>query len=284
MPRLSKLALVAVPVLAVAGIGAAWVLRGAHGDSVATRQLLDHYCVDCHNPIDLTADLAIDPKSVDAVGAHAEQWEKVVRKLRAETMPPDDPRPAHDGYVTAASYLEKELDANAAAKPNAGDIPLFRRLTRTEYRNSIRDLLALDHLPSELDFELLLPADNASSGFDNIADLLFVSPVVLERYVTTAQKLARLAVGDPRMPVTVNIYKLSEQQPQDERVDALPFGTRGGLGTEMYFPLDAEYTVEVETASAAREEQEVLAVSAPEGVREEVAEELSPVMRGSSGA
>ncbi|HZF29278.1 MAG TPA: DUF1592 domain-containing protein [Gammaproteobacteria bacterium] len=253
----AKLLLTTLPVLALAGIAAGWWTLRGHGGRVATRDLLSHYCVDCHNPVDLTADLAIDPKSIDAVGARPEQWEKVVRKLRAETMPPDDPRPAHEGYVQAAAFLEQELDANAAARPNAGDVPLFRRLTRTEYRNAIRDLLALDHLPSELDFELLLPADNASSGFDNIADLLFVSPVVLERYVTAAQKLARLAVGDMRMPVTVNIHKLSEQLPQDERVEGLSFGTRGGLATEMYFPLDADYTVDVETASGTREEHEI---------------------------
>ena len=136
-------------------------------------------------------------------------------------------------------------------------MPLFRRLTRTEYQNAIRDLLALDHLPTELDFELLLPADNASSGFDNIAELLFVSPVVMERYIATAQKLARLAVGDMRTPVMVNILKLSEQLPQDERLDALSFGTRGGLAVESYFPLDAEYTFEIETASGAREQHEI---------------------------
>ncbi|HEX5045610.1 MAG TPA: DUF1592 domain-containing protein [Gammaproteobacteria bacterium] len=254
--RPAKLLAIGVPVVALAGAAGWWALH-AHGGRVATRDFLAHYCVDCHNPIDLTADLAIDPKSVDAVGDRAEQWEKIVRKLRAETMPPDDPRPAHDAYVEAAAFLEGELDASAAARPNAGDVPLFRRLTRTEYRNAIRDLLALDHLPSELDFELLLPADNASSGFDNIADLLFVSPVVLERYVTAAQKLARVAVGDMRMPVTVNIHKLSEQMPQDERAEGLSFGTRGGLAVEMYFPLDAEYTVEVETAAAARDEQEI---------------------------
>jgi hypothetical protein len=133
------------------------------------------------------------------------------------------------------AFLERELDAAATERPNAGDVPLFRRLTRTEYENSIRDLLALDHLPAELDYELLLPADNASSGFDNIADLLFVSPVVMERYIGAAQKLARIAVGDMRTPVLVNIYKLSEQLPQDERVEGLSFGTRGGLATEMYF-------------------------------------------------
>src|SRR3970040_426351 len=113
-----------------------------------------------------------------------------------------------------------------------------------------RALSPLDHMPSELDFELLLPADNASSGFDNIADLLFVSPPVMERYIAAAQKIARLAVGDMRAPVMVNIHKLSEQLPQDARVDGLSFGTRGGLAVQSYFPLDAQYTVDVETASA----------------------------------
>ena len=131
-------------------------------------------------------------------------------------------------------------------------MPAFRRLTRTEYRNAIRDLLALDGLPAELDFELLLPADNAASGFDNIADLLFVSPVVMERYIAAAQKIARLAVGDLRAPVMVNIHQLSEQLPQDERIDGLSFGTRGGLGVRTYLPLDAEYVVEIETAAAVR--------------------------------
>ena len=257
MSRVAKRLLIVVPILVIAGFGASWWVLQAHATRNASRELLSHYCIDCHNPVDLTANLVIDPGSLDGVGAHAEQWEKVVRKLRAESMPPDNPRPPHDDYVKAAAFLEGQLDAAATTQPNAGDVPLFRRLTRTEYENAIRDLLALDHLPSELDFELLLPADNASSGFDNIAELLFVSPVVMERYIATAQKLARLAVGDMRTPVMVNILKLSEQLPQDERLDALSFGTRGGLAVESYFPLDAEYTFEIETASGAREEQEI---------------------------
>ena len=257
MSRVAKRLLIVVPALVIAGFAASWWALQVHASRNATSDLLAHYCVDCHNPVDLTANLVIDPASLGGVGGHAEQWEKVVRKLRAESMPPDNPRPPPDDYAKAAAFLEGELDAAAAAQPNAGDVPLFRRLTRTEYENAIRDLLALDHLPSELDFELLLPADNASSGFDNIADLLFVSPVVMERYIATAQKLARLAVGDMRAPVMVNILKLSEQLPQDERLDALSFGTRGGLAVESYFPLDAEYTVEIETASGARGEHEI---------------------------
>jgi hypothetical protein len=246
--------------LACAGVAvaatAAWLaLRDSR--RAGTEELLARYCVECHNPVELTAGLAIDPKSLDAVGEHAEHWEKVVRKLRAESMPPDDPRPTPERYAAAAAWLEARLDAAAAERPNAGAVPLFRRLTRTEYRNAVRDLLGVDHMPSELDFELLLPADNASSGFDNIADLLFVSPVVMERYIAAAQKIARLAVGDMRAPVMVNIHRVSEQLPQDDRVDGLPFGTRGGLAVQSFFPLDAEYTVDVETASPVREQYEI---------------------------
>ncbi len=135
-------------------------------------------------------------------------------------------------------------------------------------------MLALEGLPAELDFELLLPADNAASGFDNIADLLFVSPVVMERYIAAAQKIARLAVGDMRAPVMVNIHQLSEQLPQDERVDGLPFGTRGGLGIRTYLPLDAEYVVELETAAAVGEPHEIeLSI---DGVRVAVATVVTP--------
>ncbi len=254
----TKLLAAVVPVASLAAIGGTWwTLQAAHRERVATHDLLSRYCLDCHDSIEQTAGLVVDPKSLDTVGANAEHWEKIVRKLRAQSMPPDDPRPSAEAYATAASYLEGELDSAAAVHPNAGDVPLFRRLTRTEYADSIRDLLALDHLPSELDYDLLLPADNASSGFDNIADLLFVSPVVMERYLGAAQKLARLAVGDLRTPVMVNIYKLSEQQPQDERVDELSFGTRGGLATDSWFPLDAIYTFEIETARGAKEAHQI---------------------------
>ena len=250
------LRIVLASVLVAAVAAGAWIAV-ADRDRAATADLLAGYCVDCHNPVDLTGGLAIDPEELAAVGAHAEHFEEIVRKLRAESMPPEDPRPDAAAYAAAASYIEAELDAAAKAVPIVGQVPAFRRLTRTEYQNAIRDLLALEHMPSELDFELLLPADNASSGFDNIADLLFVSPVVMERYLAAAQKIARLAVGDLRAPLMVNIHLLSEQLPQDERVDALSFGTRGGLAVESYFPLDAEYTVDVETAAPTRDSHEI---------------------------
>ena len=255
-------------------LGAAWWFGVARGDAATTRDLLGRYCIDCHNPTDFTAELVIHPAAVEGIAADSEHWEKIVRKLRTEEMPPDGPRPEHEQYQRAAAFLEAELDGDAAANPQPGDVPAFRRLTRTEYRNAIRDLLALDGLPAELDFELLLPADNAASGFDNIADLLFVSPVVMERYIAAAQKIARLAVGDVRAPVMVNIHQLSEQQPQDERVDGLSFGTRGGLAISTYLPLDAEYVVELETAERVPEPHEIeLSV---DGVRVAVATVVTP--------
>jgi mono/diheme cytochrome c family protein len=246
---------VGLVVFAITAAGATWLSR--HSGEAATRGLLGRYCTDCHNKTDFTAELVVEPTEVARIAADPEHWEKIVRKLRTEEMPPDGPRPQHEQYLRAAAFLESQLDDAAAAAPQPGDVPAFRRLTRTEYRNAIRDLLALDGLPAELDFELLLPADNAASGFDNIADLLFVSPVVMERYIAAAQKIARLAVGDVRAPVMVNIHRLSEQLPQDERIDGLSFGTRGGLGVQTYLPLDAEYVVEVETAGTVPEPQEI---------------------------
>ena len=234
----------------VAAVAAgAWLVRYDPGRA-ATADLLAGYCVDCHNPIDLTGGLAIDPVRLAVVGAHAEHFEKIVRKLRAESMPPEDPRPDATAYATAAAYIESALDDAAATAPTVGAVPAFRRLTRTEYRNAVRDLLGIEHMPSELDFELLLPADNASSGFDNLADTLFVSPATMERYLAAALKISRVAVGDPAMGALVNTHITPVRQPQDRRNEALPFGTRGGLQIDGYFPLDGEYEFKVETDGA----------------------------------
>jgi hypothetical protein len=229
--------------------------RRARGSLRAT---LTEFCRDCHDPISLSGGVELDLKLFDDVGAHAELLERVVRKLEARTMPPpDNPRPDSATYERVTAYLESSLDRAAAETPNPGTLPLLHRLTRTEYRNAIRDLLALPQLPAEMDYELLLPADNASSGFDNIADLLFVSPVIMERYLEAARKISRLAVGDPEMPVMVNMHRLPLQLPQDEAVEGLPLGTRGGLVADSYFPLDAEYVFHVELERAPREQHEL---------------------------
>jgi hypothetical protein len=173
-------------------------------------------------------------------------------------MPPaGSPRPDAATYDSTATFLEAELDRAAAAKPNPGKLPLLHRLSRTEYQNAVRDLLALDSLPKEMDFSLLLPPDNVSSGFDNIADLLFVSPAAMERYLDAARKISRLAAGDPEMPVMVNIYRLHPEQLQEERLDELSFGTRGGLAVRTYFPVEAEYTFKVDVAGAARDAHQI---------------------------
>jgi mono/diheme cytochrome c family protein len=251
---LTALATVAVVVL-VARDGA---LPFGPGRAALAADTVDGYCIDCHNAADFTGNLALDDPGLADIGARAETWEKVVHKINAGSMPPlGEPRPDARTYARVVDYLEAELDAAAAARPNPGSLPLLHRLTRTEYANAVRDLLALDDLPAEMGYELLLPADNASSGFDNIAELLFVSPVVMERYLGAAQKIARLAVGDMSMPTMVNRHRLPLELPQDQPVAGSAFGTRGGLVTESYFPLDAEYVFGVELAGFAREPHEI---------------------------
>ncbi|HWF07246.1 MAG TPA: DUF1592 domain-containing protein [Bryobacteraceae bacterium] len=223
----------------------------------APANALKQYCGSCHSAAVKTAGIVIDP-AAGFTGPNAETWERAVKQLRARTMPPTGfPRPDPATYDRLSIYLEAELDKQAAAHPNPADLPNLHRLTRTEYKNAVRDLLALDNLPKEMDYTLLLPADNTSSGFDNIADLLYVSPVVMERYLDAAAKISRLAVGDPAMPVMVNIHPLSLEEPQDGRVDGLPFGTRGGLAVRSYFPLDAEYEFQVDLAGAARDQHQL---------------------------
>jgi hypothetical protein len=188
------------------------------------------YCTTCHNERTKTAGLALDPAGVARAGDASEIWEKVLRQLRAGTMPPPGAvRPPQAFYSRAADYLAHELEASASARPNPGSLPLAQRLTRTEYANVIRDLLALPDLPKELDYATLLPADNASSGFDNLADTLFVSPASMERYLAAAQKISRVAVGDPQLGALVNTHMTPVRQPQEARNEELPFGTRGGL-------------------------------------------------------
>ena len=201
--------------------------------------VLREYCVGCHNERTKTAGFVMDPASLDDVGRHPEVWEKVVKKLRTRAMPPPGARrPDEKTYDAVASRLEGELDRAAAARPQLGSVPLAHRLSRTEYGHAVRDLLALDALPREVGIDLLLPPDNVSSGFDNLADLLFVSPSTMERYLDAARKISRLAVGDPQMPVLVNIHRLNPEHPQDERVEELPFGTRGGLAIRSEFPVE----------------------------------------------
>ncbi len=217
-------------------------------------KLVSQYCATCHSERLKTGGLVLDPAKLSDLAANAEVWEKVVRKLRSNAMPPvGAPRPRAEALDTFLTSLESGLDRAAAAHVQPGKLPMLHRLSRTEYQNAIRDLLDLEYLPKEIDISFLLPADNVSSGFDNIADLLFLSPSTAERYLEAARKISRVAVGDPAMPLLVNIYKLDPEHPQDERVEELPVGTRGGLAIHSYFPVDATYSIKVDLASVPRD-------------------------------
>ncbi len=201
--------------------------------------VLQRYCVTCHNERLQTAGLALDQLDVANAAADTEVWEKVVQKLRSRTMPPARrPRPDDPTYAAVASYLEKSLDRAAATRPNPGR-PLLHRMNRTEYRNAIRDLLALDADVSAL------PADDSTYGFDNIADALGMSPVLLESYVTTARKIARLAVGSPTMPPVTTTYSTPLDLTQSYHLRELPLGTRGGIRADEYLPVDADYEIAI---------------------------------------
>ena len=210
--------------------------------SIDATNLLDRYCVTCHNARLKTAALEIDSLNVQRVGDNAQQWEKIVTKLRTREMPPPGrPRPDGVAYDAAAAALERDLDAAAAAKPHPGRVPVHR-LNRNEYTNAIRDLLGL-----EIDGRALLSSDESDQeGFDNVASVLSVSPALLENYLSAARALSRLAVGDPgRVPV-IDTFKISKALVQDERLsDDLPFGSQGGALIRYDFPLDAEYTIKV---------------------------------------
>jgi mono/diheme cytochrome c family protein len=227
--------------------------------ATSSTAVLKQYCATCHSERTKSGGLVIDPAGVTSVGSGADRWEKVVRKLRTQSMPPPGaPRPDAASYERVATFLETELDRAEAARPHLGKLPLTHRLSRTEYRNAVRDLLALESLPREVSVDYLLPPDNTSSGFDNIADLLFVSPSNMERYLDAARKISRLAIGDPAMPVMVNIHKLDPEHPQDERVDELPFGTRGGIAVRSEFPVDGTYIVRVDVGAAQGHDLEIL--------------------------
>ena len=224
----------------------------------AVTELLERYCVTCHNERLQTADLALDGLDPSDITVGAETWEKVVRKLRLRAMPPAGrPRPDDAANDALATWLETSLDRAAAVTPDPGRRPALHRLSRTEYRNAVRDLLALDDLPKELDVEVMLPADNATSGFDNLADLLFVSPTLMERYLGAARKISRLAVGDPTMLPIVDTYRIDRDLVQDRHVEGMPLGTRGGTRVRSYLPLDGEYLITIEFPGAAREPHDV---------------------------
>jgi mono/diheme cytochrome c family protein len=205
------------------------------------RALLDQYCVTCHNDKLKTAGLSLDNIDVGRPSDASLVWEKVIRKLRTGAMPPAGrPRPDQAGYDSLATYLETALDTVALAKPDPGR-PTIHRLNRTEYANAVRDLLALD-----IEGDSLLPPDDAGYGFDNNSDVLSVSPSLLDRYTSAARYISRLAIGDPTIRLPLSTYNVPRLRLQDDRTsEDLPFGSRGGIAVQHYFPLDGEYLIRI---------------------------------------
>ena len=201
-------------------------------------QFVDLYCVACHNQDDKTAGLALDAIRSEDPSRNSKAWEKVVRKLIARQMPPaGEIRPSRRTYDSFLSTIARSLDRAAAEKPEPGRTDTFRRLNRTEYQNAIRDLLALD-----IDATSLLPNEELSHGFDNVTvgDL---SPTLLDRYITAAQKISRLAVGSTVRSPGGDTIRIRPDLTQEEHIEGLPIGTRGGALIPYTFPQDGEYEI-----------------------------------------
>ncbi|HET7607566.1 MAG TPA: DUF1587 domain-containing protein, partial [Gammaproteobacteria bacterium] len=218
-PIAAGIAFAALAVAAVAVRGRApWLTATARGD------VLDRYCVGCHNDPERAGDVSFESLDREDLGSHAEVWEAAVRKLRTGLMPPlGEPRPERAVLDAFAASLEKGLDAASARAPNPGTRPLAR-LNRTEYANAIRDLLAYDASA----IASTLPPDAAVAGFDNNAEGLSVSPTLLEGYATAAMQISRRAVGDRTMGHGETRYAATPGAAQRAPIDGLPLGTRGG--------------------------------------------------------
>lgn len=195
---------------------------------------ITRYCTGCHNATAKAGGLVLNPSG--NIAADPLTWEKVDRRLRMRTMPPaGSPRPDDKTYTQIAAWLETQLDKAAAQNPNPGQ-PLLHRLNRTEYAYAIEDLLGL-----KVDVASLLPPDDSAYGFDNVADVLGVSPVLLERYLSAADRISALALGDPETEPGSDTYRARQDLSQDQHIEGMPFGTVGGIAVEHNFPLDAEY-------------------------------------------
>ena len=202
--------------------------------------MVNKYCVGCHSDRLRTAGFSLEKADLQNASSKAEQWEKVVRKLRVGAMPPQgSPRPEAALMSGLAASIENELDASARKTLNPGRVSMHR-LNRAEYTNAVRDLLAL-----QIDGTALLPADDESSGFDNIADVLRMSPALMERYLSASYNISRLAVGNLKIAPATSVYRVRPDLSQDQHLEGMPLGTRGGMLVEHNFALDAEYVIKL---------------------------------------
>ncbi|MDP7691114.1 MAG: DUF1592 domain-containing protein, partial [Vicinamibacterales bacterium] len=211
--------------------------------AASSRALLDQYCVTCHSDRLETAGLSLEQLDTADVHEGAEIWEKVIRKLRTGSMPPSTrPQPPAEERGALVSWLETSLDQAAQASPNPGRTETLRRLNRTEYQNAIRDLLAID-----IDAKALLPADEAGYGFDNV-NVGNLSPALLDRYISAAQKISRLAIGTTLTSLQSDVIRVPADTTQEDHVAGLPIGTRGGLSTTYTFAQDGDYDIQIRLA------------------------------------
>lgn len=201
----------------------------------SARKLLDQYCVGCHNDRTKAANFSLEKADLTKAGEHPEIWERVIRKMRAGMMPPPGlPRPSLVSYERTRDWFETQMDRAAAGRPNSGSVVLHR-LNRTEYANAVRDLLDL-----EIDAAALLPPDDSARGFDNVAGSLTISPTLLEAYTSAAARIARMAVGFWKSPTEAAFISPGDTS-QTERLEGLPFGTRGGMAVRHVFASNGEY-------------------------------------------
>jgi Protein of unknown function (DUF1592)/Protein of unknown function (DUF1588)/Protein of unknown function (DUF1585)/Protein of unknown function (DUF1587)/Protein of unknown function (DUF1595)/Planctomycete cytochrome C len=218
-------------------------LVAAQGPATDPRGFLNQYCLSCHNPKLRTAGLDVTGLNPMQPEAQAEVWERIIAKLRSGAMPPPGlPRPDTATYRSVASSLESQIDRAWEAHPNSGRINAVHRLNRSEYNNAIRDLFALD-----LDVKPLLPGDETADGsFDNFADVLSISTTHLERYMSVARQVTRLAVGLPPSGPALETFRIPLHVLQNDRQsEDLPLGSRGGIAIHYQFPVDGEYLIKV---------------------------------------
>ncbi len=241
---MKKVLLILLSVCSSLGVAGAQQPSGSNSSlppASSQRAFVDTYCVTCHNDRLRTGELSLEKVELQNIAEGSETWEKVIRKLRTGAMPPQgaprrpDPAAA-DNFV---SFLEASIDRAAMAKPNPGRATVHR-LNRTEYGNAIRDLLALDIDPTPL-----LPADDESYGFDNIADVLKTSPSLLQQYMSASWNISRLAMGNSSITADTSTYRAKPDLSQDGHIEGLPLGTRGGMIVRHNFQLDGEYDIKV---------------------------------------
>jgi mono/diheme cytochrome c family protein len=227
--------------LSIAAIAAASLISCTRSKQQAVAEhgaIVSRYCGDCHSLAEQEGGLVLERPNLAAPAAQRAKWEKVIHKLRAGLMPPPgEPRPTNEAVASLVSYLETTLDATAVKPAGAA----VRRLNRGAYGNAVRDLLGFP-----IDVETLLPAEISSDGFDNVSDTLKTSPLLLERYLTVGLRVAAMAIGDTKLAARGTEYRPRLDLSQNDWIEGLPYGTRGGLVVDHYFPTDAEYEIRPE--------------------------------------